>query len=316
MKNCRFSKKYLPLLQYYSTAYKAAPDSEKEAIHKEFNDFFNEVSIKNLDNYFTQEERDLDELTRQGTPFDAEDKKSWRTVDVPEQGLNTTNLAQFMGGNIIDVTMAINELSRRIIRATVISVNANGEVALPNISGKNEDLNMSNLSVLLNGIKMDLINIALDNSEIEAVLGKDNLPSEYTYKALAKDGKFDILLSAAVNKRGIMTAKQREAVALLNNFDSILLENCKFISIKSQYRNNPLSTADKYEWVGPTVEHYSGWGDKKEYADMVSQTSDLAKAILENLPVYKSQSGNAVYYDDGLSVGVGGFYNAMLSMSQ
>lgn len=259
MGKCNFSKKYLPLLQYYSTAYKAAIGNEEEqkAIKNKFVSKFNANSLAGIDEYFSQSGKDPGDYGRQEAFSDSKDKESWRTiVDVPTIGLDTTNLTQFLGGNTIDTTVAINEFVKNITQSTILSIE-NGKVILPDVSGEDPITKVSRLTTKLNDYKAKLINEALDDDEIKAALKVTELP-EMTYAALKENSQFDILLQTAVGKRGEMTAQQRKAVAFLNNFDAILLDKCKFIGIKNQYRNNPLSTADKYEWKGPNVETYSG----------------------------------------------------------
>lgn len=75
---------------------------------------------------------------------------------------------------------------------------------------------------------------------------------------------------------------------ILNKFESLLANNTPFIKVKPEYKKTAKFIIDKYTYVGPNVQQYTGF-TTDENMDANDHVSDLSKVLLDYLPEINSE---------------------------
>ena len=96
--------------------------------------------------------------------------------------------------------------------------------------------------------------------------------------------------------------------AILQNFDKLLQSKTPFITFNQKLN---FDFADKYDYKGPNVEHYTGF-TSSEFATIENQDSDLAKILLSVIPEVDA-NGREI---EGSFIGLSGFNSAMTTLKR
>ena len=96
------------------------------------------------------------------------------------------------------------------------------------------------------------------------------------------------------------------AFVTLKTFEDLLRELTPFVTINPEYKKASLFSKQKYKYIGPNVQHYTGFSTN-EFADIKDAVSDLAKILLKYIPEVNS-NGNII---DGTSISLSGFNSVM-----
>lgn len=100
--------------------------------------------------------------------------------------------------------------------------------------------------------------------------------------------------------------KAYNAFVTLKTFDDLLGELTPFVKINPEYKKASQFSKQRYHYVGPNVQHYTGFSTN-EYADIKDSVSDLAKILLKYIPEVNI-NGEII---DGTSISLSGFNSAM-----
>lgn len=100
--------------------------------------------------------------------------------------------------------------------------------------------------------------------------------------------------------------KAYNAFVTLKTFDDLLNELTPFVRINPEYEKASQYSKQRYIYVGPNVQHYTGFSTN-EYADIKDSVSDLAKILLKYFPEVNI-NGEII---EGTSISLSGFNSAM-----
>lgn len=96
---------------------------------------------------------------------------------------------------------------------------------------------------------------------------------------------------------------------ILSKFNELLTANTPFVSVRPEYKNSTHQDIDMYEYLGPNVQHYTGWSQTQDVS-IDDQTSDLLKLLLDYFP----EVGENEIEIPNSSIGTAGFNSAMTSL--
>lgn len=128
--------------------------------------------------------------------------------------------------------------------------------------------------------------------------------------ALEYDGKIQ---SALRTYRDFLSSHENAGdayteFAILQNFDKLLQSKTPFVTFNQKLN---FDFADKYNYRGPNVEHYTGF-TSSEFATIENQDSDLAKILLSVIPEVDA-NGKEI---ESSFIGLSGFNSAMTTLKR
>ena len=100
-----------------------------------------------------------------------------------------------------------------------------------------------------------------------------------------------------------------DAYVILSKFNELLESLTPFVKIRPEYKNSNIHDIDMYEYVGPNVQHYTGWSQTQDVG-IDEQTSDLLKLLLDYFP----EIGENDKEIPNSSIGIAGFNSAMTAL--
>ena len=299
-KLCNFSDKYLSLIKHrYDTMTKGTFDEWMI-------NTFNNVDQKMLDE---MEER----LSYRGVSSNSETKDvkipSMARAIISSAELAPTIDSLFVGRSDLRLQME-QRFKEDIIALTVFNRFENdGKGKWVNFkSGGSFGLSVGNENIWR--YKCGLIDAMYNEMREAGFVQEDPIYPHPEDSALEYDGKIQNVLRTY---RDFLSSHENAGnayteFAILQNFDKLIQSKTPFISFNQKLN---FDFADKYEYEGPNVEHYTGF-TSSEHAIIENQESDLAKILLSVLPEIDA-TGKEI---EGSFVGLSGFNSAMTTLKR
>lgn len=100
-----------------------------------------------------------------------------------------------------------------------------------------------------------------------------------------------------------------DAYVILSKFNELLESLTPFVKLRPEYKNSNIHDIDMYDYVGPNVQHYTGWSQTQDVG-IDEQTSDLLKLLLDYFP----EVGENNKEIPNSSIGIAGFNSAMTAL--
>lgn len=298
MSVCKYSNKYLPLVEHWAAT--KSPEEFKQLVESHF------TNPKEVPGVF-----DKAPVSLFGTTPVENIGKQGQDPGMSEDQIAESihRLSNFVGNRRV-VTKMERDFKKRLLGCSIVSLDG-GKLSFV----KADAAQMNGADALNDNIlsyKLELAN------KVRTFLGLDNIVTLFdedgkylsdaeitrVIRDTIKEGvKNEALLSNA-DVSGSMDA--RVAYVLLSNFDTFVNKFLPFIKSKT---NSTQEGVEKYVYTGPNVKHFSNFSSS-EYAKAEDQASDIVRLILDIIPEIDAQ-GNII---EGSSVGMSGFNAAMMSL--
>ena len=304
MGNCNFSQKFLPLVQSKFEEFESRPEEFRAFLDENFNE-------KSADEVYKMF------YTPVETPFgtiDVVTEKDFETgveedpVEIEEYHTKQTfvtttsdSVDELFIGRPQDKEEMLQNFRREILSCSRLSIdwnNPSAPIKSVDATAKSGNTTVVNTNILK--YKIRLINTILTEVGKPTVSYDENMTDEVFAKIVNDVLQTNIALSS----------EAYNAYVTLSKFDSLLKSEAPYVKIKREYMDgeNNIEGIDKYEYVGASVQHFTGW-TMSEFADSMDQASLLAKTVLECIP--EIVNGRPV---KGSQVGLSGFYSCMSAM--
>ena len=304
MGNCNFSSKFLPLVKAKFEEHKAHPEEFKAFLDENFNQESADSVYKMFYTPIATPEGQVDIADEQDFEIEIDDDP----VEIEEYHTKQTfvtatsdSVDELFVGRPQEKTEMLQNFRREILSCSRLSINWNDAKApIENVdanakAGKTTVLNDNILKY-----KIRLINTIL----------KETGGNLVEYNGEISDEDFAKIVNEVLQTNKELSAKAYNAYVILSKFDDLLRAEAPYIKIKKTYVDgeNNIEGVDKYEYMGATVQHFTGW-TMSEFADSMDQASLLAKTVLECIP--EIVNGVPV---KGSQVGLSGFFSCMSAM--
>jgi len=297
---CSFSEKYLSLVKHrYDTM-------TKGAFEEWMKETFEKVDTKMLAEL---EER----LSFRGVSSSSET----RDVKIPSMARTIISSAEaaptidslFIGRSDLRLQME-QKFAEDIVALTVFNrFENNGKGSWVNFdSNGNFGLSVGNENIWK--YKCELIDAMYNEMRNAGFVQEDPVYPHPEDSALEYDGKIQ---SALRTYRDFLSSHENAGdayteFAILQNFDKLLQSKTPFVTFNQKLN---FDFADKYDYRGPNVEHYTGF-TSSEFATIENQDSDLAKILLSVIPEVDA-NGKEI---ESSFVGLSGFNSAMTTLKR
>lgn len=293
---CNFSLKYLPLA--YSVWMQV--EKSKDAMTQWINETFDKAPVDEIIRLIDGE--DPGSGSSPGKSNEIKVPSLARPIISSEEDEVSID-SLFIGRSDLRMQME-QQFTEDIVARTVFNLSANnGKGEFLDFSKKDEEIGISigNKNIML--YKNQLIKDLYDEmGETAPVLTADMSAREY-------DGTIKEALRKYRNYIADKNVvKSYNSFAILQNFDSLLKSKADYITFNEEM---VLDFADKYEYKGPNVEHYTGFMSS-ESAQIENQESNLAKILLSVIPEVNTE-GNPI---SGSFIGLSGFNSVMTSLKK
>lgn len=293
---CNFSLKYLPLA--YSVWMQVG--KSKDAMIQWINETFDKAPIDEIIRLIDGE--DSGPGSSPGKSNEIKVPSLARPIISSEEDEVSID-SLFIGRSDLRMQME-QQFTEDIVAKTVFDLSANngkGEFLDFSKKDKKTGISIGNKNIML--YKNQLIKDLYDEiGETAPVLTADMSAREY-------DGTIKETLRKYRNYIADKdVVKSYNSFAILQNFDSLLKSKADYITFNEEM---VLDFADKYEYKGPNVEHYTGFMSS-ESAQIENQESNLAKILLSVIPEV-NKKGDPI---SGSFIGLSGFNSVMTSLKK
>ena len=309
MGNCNFSQKFLPLVQSKYEEFISDPEGFRAFLDQNFNPKDAESVFRQF--YPLVESGEVAVIAETGVEQDFETEVEDDPVEIEEYHTKQTfvtttsdSVDELFIGRPQDKVEMLQDFRREILSASRLKINwsdANGRIESVDANAKSSKNNsINNLNQNIFEYKVRLINTILRET------GKNPIAADSTIS----DEEFAKILNDVLQTNVELSAEAYSAYVVLSRFDDLLESEAPYVKVKREYQNSDgvVEGIDKYEYMGATVQHFTGW-TSSEFADSMDQASLLAKTVLECIP--EVVNGVAVPRS---SVGLSGFFSCMSSM--
>lgn len=211
-------------------------------------------------------------------------------------------------GKVTEYNNMIRKFKSDIVSKSIFNKEDNKWIVA---NAKESGRKINNINLNLAKYKLDLVN------NINSYLSQNII--QYTDSELEymTDTIFTQKISQVLNDfekgititEGAVYQKALDSYVILTKFNELLEENTPFIKRKKEYDNTSTQSVDMYDYVGPNVQHYTGWSQTQDVS-IDDQTSDLLKVLLDYFQEV-DEGGNPIL---GSSIGMAGFNSAMMSL--
>ena len=304
--NCKFSNKYLPLVLRQHQNLSHDPNyTEGEFVDWMKNTFtdaeeiLNKIKEGNGDWASLRRPAPTSILTKEKVPT-----FSRNIISTPEI---TPSVDQLYVGRA-DLRLSMEQrFAEDIVKLTVFNLDANdgqGQFVTFDAPGDN-GISTGNQNIL--NYKNSLLKAMTDE-----MYGTNNNTVTLTADMSAQE--FDGTINKVLQDYRMYISTHEDSgtayteFAIMQNFDNLLKARAPFISFNEDM---DYDFADKYEYKGPSVQHYTGF-TRDESASIAEQDSDLAKILLQVIPEVDDK-GNII---QGSFIGLSGFNSAMLGLKK
>ena len=304
--NCKFSNKYLPLVLRQHQNLSHDPNyTEGEFVDWMKNTFtdaeeiLNKIKEGNGDWASLRRPAPTSILTKEKVPT-----FSRNIISTPEI---TPSIDQLYVGRA-DLRLSMEQrFAEDIVKLTVFNLDANdgqGQFVTFDAPGDN-GISTGNQNIL--NYKNSLLKAMTDE-----MYGTNNNTVTLTADMSAQE--FDGTINKVLQDYRMYISTHEDSgtayteFAIMQNFDNLLKARAPFISFNEDM---DYDFADKYEYKGPSVQHYTGF-TRDESASIAEQDSDLAKILLQVIPEVDDK-GNII---QGSFIGLSGFNSAMLGLKK
>lgn len=301
--NCEYSVKFKPLLE----SKKADPDF-REWVSKFF---------KNPDAVIAEFLGDTKPSEGFSTKEVKKENTRRRITEIP----TTSNYSAYFFGNVSALFNMEKKFTINMAKFSLLDIQINGkqigkvEWINPNASPVDPNSpaqNRLNDSILDYKVKLaKRLYEASKTTPKNTVIRTDEDLAAYINDAIKNYSNY------LLQDNGAQSDLNYETFVILKNFDSLVLSKAPFIKIKDAYKK--AEGINKYEYIGPSVQHYTGF-TSDESAAIEKQDSKLSKILLDIIPEVDASGNIIVLSDDtvnGISyktVGLAGFNSIMTSL--
>jgi len=297
--NCHYSKKFLPLAKLKWDEVSKDEDAYKIWLKETF--------LDDVDALYSQLISSLN-LNVERTNNIGSKKIEGPMIQgrmILDETDNTSYKDIFVGRTDLLISLE-QSFKSSIISKSVFDI-SNSEFIEANKIDKVSGLTILNKNIV--DYKQSLIDTLYDIMDKSVVTPK----LKYTMSANEYSAIINQTLSEYLNWRGAQsnTLKGLSEYTILSKFDEMLAKLTDFVAPKNI---DLLDSPNRYEYKGPTVQHYTSFGDKN--ASIESQTSNLVRILLSVLPeVELDSSGHEQIVNDSF-IGLSGFNSAMMALKQ
>lgn len=297
--NCHYSKKFLPLAKLKWDEVSKDEDTYKIWLKETF--------LDDVDALYNQLISSLN-LNVERTNNIGSKKIEGPMIQgrlVLDETNNTSYKDIFVGRTDLLISLEQN-FKTNIISKSVFDI-SNSEFVEANKIDKISGLTILNKNIV--DYKQSLIDTLYD------IIGKSEVTPKLKYTMSANE--YSAIINQALSEYLNWRDKQSNSLkglseyTILSKFDEMLAKLTDFVAPKNI---DLLDSPNRYEYKGPTVQHYTSFGDKN--ASIESQTSNLVRILLSVLPeVELDKSGHEQIVSDSF-IGLSGFNSAMMALKQ
>ena len=286
---CGYSNKYYPLLMGIFS-------KDVSETKQEFKKFVNDTFL-DPDSVYRKFMSGVDLSSTQTPIFEPKQISSRTGIEVKT---DSNSAQQYYIGEARQYNKMANDFAKTIISLSVFNLDTETFVNPNQIVGDSSLLNKGILEY-----KKFLLNI------ISQYIGEplSNLDSLSTVDLSDTFNHILSIFESVINHTTDHDAsyyKAYNAYVTLKTFDSLLDELTPFVKVNQEYQKASLYSKQRYTYVGPNVQHYTGFSTN-EYADIKDAVGDLAKILLKYFPEVNI-NGKII---DGTSISLSGFNSAM-----